>query len=480
MALLEVLRELLEHRLEARILVVVGPHRQRGRRRLPPRVRAGRDGGEQREGDEDEHSQQAPVHIPSSATGRRPGGGYETIERWQRRTETAVRGRRASGSTWAGRRSPPAVVETSSGAVLERRRVATGPERGGAAVLADCAALAAELGGGRLPVGIALCELVDLDGRPASGDTVDWRGLDVEAAVGAPSVVVESDVRAAALAEARFGVGRRGVAVPPRRRRDRARAPASCRRAPVRRRARRGARARCAAGRAHGERACARPRRRARARGGRPRGSGARGDPRRRGGRSWGRARHARQRARPGARRPRRGAGNGSPPSGNGSSGRSGSAWRTRASRRSRSSAPSSAPTAAWSGRPSWRRTSPVRLARCSTRRGSGAMWSSCRRRFGRRWRRTSRRSPRSSRPTASGGSSRAGTAPRTTSPWRSGSPRWSPGRARSSWPFRAACSPAARSHGGRATSSSRSPPPASSATSSRRSTAAHRSRTGP
>jgi glucokinase len=74
-------------------------------------------------------------------------------------------------------------------------------------VLADCAALAAELGGGRLPVGIALCELVDLDGRPASGDTVDWRGLDIEAGVGAPSVVLEADVRAAALAEARFGAG---------------------------------------------------------------------------------------------------------------------------------------------------------------------------------------------------------------------------------------------------------------------------------
>src|SRR6478735_6644051 len=108
----------------------------------------------------------------------------------------------AIGIDVGGTKVAAAAVETSSGAVLERRRVATGPERGGAAVLADCAALAAELGGGRLPVGIALCELVDLDGRPASGDTVDWRGLDVEAAVRAPSVVVESDVRAAALERA--------------------------------------------------------------------------------------------------------------------------------------------------------------------------------------------------------------------------------------------------------------------------------------
>ena len=113
----------------------------------------------------------------------------------------------AVGIDVGGTKVAAGVVDTSSGAVVERRRISTRPQRGGAAVLADCAALAAELGGGRLPVGIALCELVDLDGRPTSGDTVDWRGLDVEAAVRAPSVVVESDVRAAALAEARFGIG---------------------------------------------------------------------------------------------------------------------------------------------------------------------------------------------------------------------------------------------------------------------------------
>jgi glucokinase len=113
----------------------------------------------------------------------------------------------AVGIDVGGTKVAAGVVDTSSGDVLERRRIATHPERGGAAVLADCAALAAELGGGRLPVGIALCELVDLDGRPASGDTVDWRGLDIEAGVGAPSVVLEADVRAAALAEARFGAG---------------------------------------------------------------------------------------------------------------------------------------------------------------------------------------------------------------------------------------------------------------------------------
>jgi glucokinase len=113
----------------------------------------------------------------------------------------------ALGIDVGGTKIAAGVVDPATGTVLERRRVPTRPERGGAAVLGDCAALAAELGESRLPVGIGLCELVDLDGRPTSADTIDWRELDVVAAIAAPRVVVESDVRAGALAEARFGAG---------------------------------------------------------------------------------------------------------------------------------------------------------------------------------------------------------------------------------------------------------------------------------
>jgi glucokinase len=113
----------------------------------------------------------------------------------------------ALGLDVGGTKIAAAVVDLATGAVLERRRLPTRPERGGAAVLDDCAGLAAELAGGRLPVGIGLCELVGLDGRPSSGDTVDWRDVDPAAVIDAPSVVVDSDVRAAALAEARFGAG---------------------------------------------------------------------------------------------------------------------------------------------------------------------------------------------------------------------------------------------------------------------------------
>ena len=113
----------------------------------------------------------------------------------------------ALGIDVGGTKIAAGIVDLGTGAVLERRQVAARAERGGAAVLDDCAALAAELGGGQLPVGIGLCELVDLAGRPASADTIDWRDLDPAGAIEAPSVVVESDLRAAALAEARFGAG---------------------------------------------------------------------------------------------------------------------------------------------------------------------------------------------------------------------------------------------------------------------------------
>ena len=113
----------------------------------------------------------------------------------------------AVGIDVGGTKIAAGLVDVESGSVVAREEIPTRPDRGGAAVLADCGALSLRLGGGELPVGIGLCELVGLDGRPASADTIDWRGLDLAAAIPAPTVVLESDVRAAARAEARFGAG---------------------------------------------------------------------------------------------------------------------------------------------------------------------------------------------------------------------------------------------------------------------------------
>jgi glucokinase len=99
-------------------------------------------------------------------------------------------------------------------AVVDSARLSTDAARGGAAVLASCAAATNEMAsahgvGNDVPVGVAVCELVDLDGAVTSAATFDWRHVGVaEGFAGHPTVVVESDVRAAAVAEARLGAGR--------------------------------------------------------------------------------------------------------------------------------------------------------------------------------------------------------------------------------------------------------------------------------
>ena len=113
----------------------------------------------------------------------------------------------AIGIDVGGTKIAAGVVEAHSGRLRGRVELPTRPERGGEAVLFDCAALARELGGGELPVGVGLCELVDLNGGAASADTVDRRHLDGARAFAASRVVLESDVRAAARAEAAFGEG---------------------------------------------------------------------------------------------------------------------------------------------------------------------------------------------------------------------------------------------------------------------------------
>ena len=104
-----------------------------------------------------------------------------------------------------------AAIDPGEGMVIERLEIPTGRERGAAAVLSDCAGLARQLAVRHAvsAIGIGVPELVSLDGQIESADNWDWRDGSWRAVLEliAP-VFVESDVRAAALAEARFGAGR--------------------------------------------------------------------------------------------------------------------------------------------------------------------------------------------------------------------------------------------------------------------------------
>jgi glucokinase len=97
------------------------------------------------------------------------------------------------------------LVDTSRGTLIEAIRR---PNPGDPLeALELCGRMAAELSpSGPRPVGIGLCELVAPDGEITSGVSVDWRDLDVASVL--PGVRVESDVRAAAAAEARYGAAR--------------------------------------------------------------------------------------------------------------------------------------------------------------------------------------------------------------------------------------------------------------------------------
>jgi glucokinase len=108
------------------------------------------------------------------------------------------------------------LVRFPGGIVADREVVPTLPNRGPEAVLADVVVLAerlrckAEANGITLAgLGLGVAELVDRNGRVTSGATIDWRSVDLHGRLAEfGPVAVEADVRAAALAEARFGAGR--------------------------------------------------------------------------------------------------------------------------------------------------------------------------------------------------------------------------------------------------------------------------------
>jgi glucokinase len=119
----------------------------------------------------------------------------------------------AIGIDVGGSKIAACLIDIDRGAVVESLRVPTLPERGSDAVLADCIDMARTLANGentrraRIPIGVGICELVTSNGEINSAVTLDWRDVDLSAAFGGP-ILLESDVRAAAVGEARLGAGR--------------------------------------------------------------------------------------------------------------------------------------------------------------------------------------------------------------------------------------------------------------------------------
>jgi len=90
---------------------------------------------------------------------------------------------------------------------VESRLAATAHAEGGQAVLCQAAEMAGSLKaaapGAVDLIGVALPELVNNGGQPASAWNFDWRDLDIAEAFAGTPVHIESDVRAAAYAECR-------------------------------------------------------------------------------------------------------------------------------------------------------------------------------------------------------------------------------------------------------------------------------------
>lgn len=121
----------------------------------------------------------------------------------------------AIGVDIGGSKIAAGLVEFGSPRVLARIQVPTGMQEGGGAVLqrvvdAVAAMRKAARAQGRAVsgVGLGVPELVSNEGRIASAWNFEWRGADLAAALHDDRLVVESDVRSAALGELRHGHGR--------------------------------------------------------------------------------------------------------------------------------------------------------------------------------------------------------------------------------------------------------------------------------
>jgi len=122
----------------------------------------------------------------------------------------------AIGIDVGGTKIAAGLVSFPEGEIFSRQIVPTSPHRGGQAVLDDAVRLAEVLAktanaqgmilGG---IGLGLCELIDPDGHIFSSHSIQLQEQSiVERLSHFAPIVLEADVRSAALAEAMFGAGR--------------------------------------------------------------------------------------------------------------------------------------------------------------------------------------------------------------------------------------------------------------------------------
>jgi len=116
-----------------------------------------------------------------------------------------------AGIDAGGTKLAVALVDPDAGRIVERLETPTERQRGGHAVLKDCLELLRKVSRGRTiaAIGVGVPELVSLEEKIQTAENWDWRDDRFRPALTEIAPLhIESDVRAAAIAEARFGAGR--------------------------------------------------------------------------------------------------------------------------------------------------------------------------------------------------------------------------------------------------------------------------------